>query len=131
MLTYGDGLADLDPRKTRSFHNKQENAVVTLTSVQSAGRFGSLEMNREGKILSFKEKPTHNSWINAGYMVCDYSIFNYLGQEDFAKTLENLAACGFLATYQHKGFFKPLDTPRDKAEIEKLWNEGNAQWKVW
>lgn len=134
MLTYGDGVSDINVSKLVNFHQENKK-ILTVTSVQPEGRFGSL--NLEGNLVTnFLEKPKGDgSWINGGFFVCEPEIFNYLSEGDetiFERTpMENLAKDGQMAAFKHTGFWKPMDTLRDKHQLETLWNSGKAPWKVW
>jgi glucose-1-phosphate cytidylyltransferase len=134
LLTYGDGVSDIDVSKLVKFH-EQNKKTLTLTSVQPEGRFGSL--NIEGNLVTqFLEKPKGDgSWINGGFFVCEPEIFNYITEGDqtiFERTpMENLAKNSQMAAYKHEGFWKPMDTLRDKHQLESLWDSGKAPWKVW
>lgn len=135
LMTYGDGVANIDVDKLMQLH-KSENALVTLTAVQPPGRFGGFVL-KEGqrKITSFKEKPVGDgAWINGGFFVVspqaiDYIVNESIDWEDGA--LPQLAKEGKLAAYAHEGFWHPMDTLRDKNVLEKIWQEGRAPWKVW
>jgi glucose-1-phosphate cytidylyltransferase len=132
MLTYGDGLIDLNINELVQFHKTHE-AAVTMTSAQPDGRFGSLEISGN-KVVKFQEKPKGDgSWINAGYFVCDKDIFKYIKNGDDVvleqEPLKLLAKDNQLFTYKHEGFWMPMDTLRDKIKLEKIWKEKNAPWK--
>ncbi|MHB1696723.1 MAG: glucose-1-phosphate cytidylyltransferase [bacterium] len=135
MLTYGDGVADVDINNLLRFH-KVHGKAVTVTAVQPEGRFGTLNIKGENIVSAFIEKPKgDNSWINAGYFVCEPKIFDYIEGgdnitlEDFP--LRNLSKDGELFAYKHNGFWKPMDTLRDKMQLNKLWESGEAPWKLW
>jgi glucose-1-phosphate cytidylyltransferase len=135
MLTYGDGVSDIDIQKLITFH-KSHGKAITMTSAQPEGRFGSLAIDEKEKVLSFKEKPRGDgNWVNAGFFVCQPGVLDYIDDDDqrtFEKEpLENLANDGELYTYKHPGFWKPMDTLRDKAELEELINAGKATWIRW
>ena len=135
MLTYGDGVGDVDIPALLEFH-KKSGRKATLTAVQPHGRFGALEIGKDNCINTFHEKPKGDgSWINAGFFVCEPSVFDYIKAGDSTvwekEPLENLASDGELGAFKHEGFWRPMDTLRDKLELEKLWSEGQAQWKVW
>lgn len=136
MLTYGDGVADIDIKKLVEFHNKH-GKLATLTSVQPPGRFGSIETDAEGKIQNFQEKPEGDGiWINGGFFVLQPEIFKYLtGNMDIIQwergPLSEIANDGQLVAFQHKGFWKCMDAMRDKIELEELWSNGKAPWKTW
>jgi len=134
LLTYGDGLSDVDLDKLISFHQKN-GKYMTLTSVQPEGRFGALDL--EGDLIrQFAEKPKGDgSWINGGFFVCEPKIFDYITEGDATilerTPLESLANARQLVAYKHEGFWKPMDTLRDKIQLEQLWTYKKAPWKVW
>ena len=134
MLTYGDGVSDVDILQLAAYHKKQ-GKYCTVTAVQPAGKFGSLIINNYGIVDSFQEKPKGDrSWINGGFFVCEPQVFDYItGDETFweREPMENLAKQNQLVAYQHEGFWRPMDTLRDKLELEDAWNTGNALWKTW
>jgi glucose-1-phosphate cytidylyltransferase len=134
LLTYGDGLANININELIKFH-KNHKKSATLTSVQPLGRFGALEIDDNSNVSNFTEKPIGDgSWINGGFFVLEPEIFDYInGDETYWERdpLENLAKNGQLAAYKHRGFWKPMDTLRDKIELENLWNSGKAEWRVW
>lgn len=134
MLTYGDGLSDIDLKKLVSFH-KSKGKSVTLSSIQPEGRFGVVNLKDEA-VTSFSEKPNGDgSWVNGGFFVCEPKIFDYIEQGDSTvferQPLEKLAMENQLAAYKHEGFWRPMDTLRDKVQLEQLWIDNNAPWKVW
>lgn len=133
-LTYGDGLADLNISDLIAFHKKHGNAA-TVTSVQPPGRFGVLDLNEDDQVKSFQEKPQDEiGWINGGFFVLEPKIFDYIGGDDEVwerKPLEKLALDGELHAFKHRGFWRPCDTLRDKRELERLWDAGDAPWKSW
>jgi len=135
LLTYGDGVGDVNIAEVVKFH-KEQGKLVTMTSVQPEGRFGSLDIDENNIIKSFIEKPKGDgSWINAGFFVCEPEVFNYIKKGDptvFEKDpLENLAKDGQLVTYKHEGFWKPMDTLRDKSQLEEMIEAGTAPWIKW
>jgi len=135
MLTYGDGLSDISIPELVKNHEKSGKAV-TLTAVQPAGRFGSIEFGEEGAVESFKEKPDgDNAWINGGFFVMEPGVFDYLTEGDATilerKPLEHLAEAGQLNAYKHYGFWRPMDTLRDKNEITEMWTKKTAPWALW
>ena len=134
MLTYGDGVGDINIQNLLNFH-KQHNKYATLTTVQPLGRFGALETDLEGNVLSFQEKPKGDgAWINGGFFVLEPAIFDYItGDETYweREPLENLANDNQLAAYKHHGFWKPMDTLRDKNDLCNLWESGKAKWRLW
>ncbi|MBR2148903.1 MAG: glucose-1-phosphate cytidylyltransferase [Campylobacter sp.] len=135
MLTYGDGVSNININKLIEFH-KSHGKAMTMTSAQPDGRFGALNLSSDDKVLEFKEKPKGDgSWINAGFFVCEPKVFDYIDNGDdvvFEQApLMNLAKDGEIYTYKHNGFWKPMDTLKDKNDLNKLWNEDKAPWKVW
>jgi len=135
MMTYGDGVADIDIPALLLFH-RQHKKLATVTAVQPSGRFGAIEQDDEGNVVSFQEKPRGDgAWINGGFFVLEKGIFDYIKEGDATiwerAPLEQLACEGQLASYKHLGFWKPMDTMRDKIELEHLWDEGSAKWKLW
>ena len=134
MLTYGDGVADVDLNALAEFH-KNHGKIATLTSVNMGQRFGVLDLDDNGQIQSFREKNDDDgAMINGGFMVFEPGIFDYL-QDDTTvlekAPLENLAKGGQLMAYRHRGFWKCMDTQRDKQQLEAMWQSGNAPWKIW
>ena len=135
MMTYGDGISDVNITELLKFHEIHEQAV-TMTSVKPDGRFGALNVNADNKILEFKEKPKGDgNWINAGFFVCSPEVFEYIDSDEgevFEEMpLQRLAKDGKLYTYKHNGFWKPMDSLKDKNDLNKLWDGGNPPWKVW
>jgi len=133
LFTYGDGVADLDITKTIEFH-RQHGKLATLTATYPPGRFGSLEI-KEQQVLSFHEKPRGDGgMINGGFFVLSPKVIEYIEDDSTLweqYPLKQLSADGELMSYEHKGFWQPMDTLRDKHHLEKLWAEENAPWKVW
>lgn len=132
MLTYGDGVSNVDIKSLVKYHNENKG-VLTVTSVQPQGKFGAL--NLEGnRVSSFLEKPKGDGhWINGGFFVCEPSVFNYIDGDStiFEKEpLENIAKSGKMFAYKHEGFWKPMDTLRDKIELEESW-QTKPLWKIW
>ncbi len=135
MLTYGDGVANIDINKTLSFH-KKHGKLMTMTSAQPSARFGSITINNENKVLSFVEKPKGDgAWVNAGFFICEPKVLDYinddLGCVFEQEPLNNLAINDEIYTYKHEGFWMPMDTLRDKNILNNLWNTGKAIWKLW
>jgi len=135
MLTYGDGVADIDINELVKFH-QQHGKIATMTSVLPEGRFGSLLIDGENNVLAFKEKPRGDgSWINGGFFVCQPEVFDYIKGGDstiFEKEpLEDLAKDKQLLTYKHYGFWKPMDALRDKNQLEDMIEKGTAPWIKW
>lgn len=136
LLTYGDGIGDINIKELVDFH-KKNNKKVTVTVVQPSGRFGSIQFdsNEEVKVFAFQEKPKGDGgWINGGFFVCEPDVFEYIDDDKTIwerKPLENLSAKGELVAYRHYGFWRPMDTLREKTELEEMWNTGAAKWKIW
>ncbi len=134
MLTYGDGVADIDINRLVAFH-KSHGKIATLTAVRPPARFGSIMMEDDGQILEFKEKPqVGEGWINGGYFVFNYKIFDYLTDESTIlerEPLENLAKENQLMAYKHDGFWHCMDTIRDRDNLNEIWAKNNAPWKKW
>ncbi|MEQ8188349.1 MAG: glucose-1-phosphate cytidylyltransferase [Candidatus Eremiobacterota bacterium] len=132
-LTYGDGVGNIDIPALLSFH-KNEKTLVTMTAVQPPGRFGSLALDGN-RVNRFKEKPDGDGgWINGGFFVVSKKAIDYIDSDDTIwekEPLENLAKEGQLSAYLHKGFWRPMDTLRDKNYLESLWQSGNPPWKIW
>jgi len=133
MLTYGDGVSDVNIHDLVEFH-KKNGRYATLTAVQPSGKFGALEIDQKNDVHSFQEKPKGDgAWINGGFFVLEPQIFNYIKQSDETvwerEPLENLAKDNQLSAFKHEGFWHPMDTLRDKNELESLWNANNAPWK--
>ncbi len=136
-LTYGDGLADIDLTASVAFHRKQDK-LATLTAVQPPGRYGALgfDTNNSEIVSSFQEKPVGDgSWINGGFFVLEPKVIEYIKDGDRTtwerQPLDSLAHEGQLSSYRHSGFWHPMDTLRDKTELESLWSSGKAPWKSW
>jgi len=135
LLTYGDGVSDIDIHKLIAFHKKHGKAI-TITSVQPEGRYGSLVIDENQQVLSFLEKPKGDgAWINAGFFVCQPEVLDYIPDGDKIifeqEPLERLADAGELLTYKHDGFWKPMDTQRDKTQLEELFEKNTAPWIKW
>ena len=135
MLTYGDGVADINILELVNFHDSHKGAI-SMTSVQPEGRFGALKINEENKVDAFLEKPKGDGgWINGGFFVCEPKVFDYIEDEDKSiferKPLETLAMQGELFSYKHRGFWQPMDTLRDKNKLEELINKREAPWMSW
>lgn len=135
MMTYGDGVSDVDIKALVEYHN-MHGKIATITATRPAGRFGAIQVEEESnEVNSFKEKAKQDqAWVNAGFAVFNKEIFNYLG--DGSKMLETepyekLAEDGQMVAYKHDGFWSPMDTMRDKSYLESCWNGGNAPWKLW
>lgn len=134
MLTYGDGVGDVNIKALVKFH-ESHGKLATMTAVQPSGRFGALRINDEKKVESFVEKPAGDgAWINGGFFVLEPQVIDYIKDDSTTwerEPLENLTKESQLFAYKHEGFWRPMDTLRDKIELERLWSTKEAPWKVW
>jgi glucose-1-phosphate cytidylyltransferase len=133
MVTYGDGVADVDIQKLLAFHRSHGRAA-TLTTVRPISRYGMLELREDGAVGNFNEKPRIDGWANAGYLVLEPRVLDYLAADDCVlekEPLGRLAAEGELMAYRHEGFFFAMDTYREYLQLNELWATGEAPWKVW
>jgi glucose-1-phosphate cytidylyltransferase len=131
MLTYGDGVADIDVDALLKFH-RSHGKMVTVTAVRPAARFGEMELAGD-TVTSFKEKPQlHEGWINGGYFVVEPAFFDLIAGDETVlerEPLEHAAALGELRAWRHEGYWQCMDTKRDRDALEELWNSGRAPWK--
>lgn len=134
MLTYGDGVCDIDIAALYEFH-KKHGKLATMTAIQPGGRFGTLEINGQGMVERFAEKRKEDGgWINGGYMVLEPQVIDYIDGDATMferEPLERLGADGQLMAYQYDGFWQCMDTLREKLYLEELLEKGTAPWKVW
>ncbi|MDR0643877.1 MAG: glucose-1-phosphate cytidylyltransferase [Treponema sp.] len=135
MLTYGDGVSDVDIPALLAWH-EQSGKAVTLTAVRPEGKFGALSVESDGGISRFQEKPIEGGgWINGGFFVMEPAIFEYLSDGDATvlerEPLERLARDGRLGAYKHNGFWRPMDTLKDKNDLTALWQTEQAPWALW
>lgn len=136
MLTYGDGVADINIEALLAFH-KKNNKTATVTAVQLDARFGGMDIDNKGDVISFREKTKDKSkWINAGFFVLKPEVFKYLESNMNDKMwedepLENLTNNNELVAFKHAGFWKCMDAMRDKIELEAMWQNNAAKWKKW
>ncbi|WP_018702948.1 glucose-1-phosphate cytidylyltransferase [Anaeromusa acidaminophila] len=134
MLTYGDGVSDIDLHKLYESH-KLHGKIGTVTSIQPAGRYGSLQIDEQNQVVGFREKPLGDcGYISGGFFVFEPEIFDYIdGDETFLEKepLEKLANNNQLQAYKHSGFWQSMDTMRDKTLLENFWKSGEAPWKLW
>lgn len=134
MMTYGDGVCDVDLHNLLDSHRKH-GKLATMTAIQPGGRFGMLEITENSQITRFAEKTKEDGgWINGGFMVLEPEVIDYIDGDSttFEKEpLERLSAEGQLFAYRHEGFWQCMDTIRDKQQLEALWMSGKAQWKKW
>ena len=136
LLTYGDGVSDVNIKDLINCHKTSKKAI-TMTAVQLQGRFGALVIKDDNVITSFMEKPMGDvSWINGGFFVCENEVFDYIDENSDnvifeRKPLEKLARDNKLNAYKHRGFWKPMDTLRDKIDLTTMWQNDQAPWAVW
>ena len=134
MLTYGDGVSDIDLKALEEFH-RAHGKIATISAVNVGQRFGVLDMDGTGQINSFREKNDNDGGvINGGFMIMNPEVFDYIEGDTTVlerEPLENLAKNGELMAFHHTGFWKCMDTQRDKETLEKLWKSGNAPWRKW
>ncbi len=134
LLTYGDGVGDVNIKELVDFH-LQRKKMVTVTAVQPSGRFGALNLSETDAVDSFLEKPKGDgSWINGGFFVCQPQVFDFIEGDSMVwekEPMEQIAALNEMVAFKHSGYWKPMDTLRDKQELEQEWNSGNAPWKTW
>lgn len=134
LLTYGDGVSDVDIQATVDFH-KQHGKLATVTATQPSGRYGALGLGYRDVVTDFHEKPQgDDSWVNAGFFVMESAVIDYIDGDATIlerEPLENLARDEQLVAFKHNGFWQPMDTLRDKISLEKYWQSGRAPWKVW
>ncbi|MGA2847821.1 MAG: glucose-1-phosphate cytidylyltransferase [Terracidiphilus sp.] len=133
-FTYGDGVADVNVPELIEFH-KKSGKLVTLTAAQPTGRFGSLNIAKDGSVLSFAEKPKGDGrWVSGGFFVLSPKIEEYLKDDTTIwerEPIETIAREGNVAAFKHLGFWQAMDTVHDKSVLEALWADGSAPWKVW
>ncbi len=135
LLTYGDGVSNVNITELLKFH-QTHGKYCTVTAVQPSGRFGAINLSPDNQVQSFMEKPKGDgAWINGGFFVCEPEIFNYIKNGDSTiwerEPMEKIAEEGQMVAFKHDKFWKPMDTLRDKMELEEEWNQGNARWKIW
>lgn len=135
LMTYGDGVSDVNIEELVKHHNEM-NSIATMTIIQPDGRYGAVDIDGEnGKIKRFVEKPVGDGgWVNGGFFVLNYEIFDYLYEDDtvFEKApLERLAQLSQLSAYKHSGYWQSMDSLRDKNVLEEIWKSGKAPWKRW
>ena len=136
MLTYGDGVGDVDIKALIENH-KKSGKLCTLTAYQPEGRFGALGIDEDGTISKFQEKPKESgAWINAGFFVCQPEVLKYIPEDATdvmweQEPLKSIARDGQLNAYKHTGFWHPMDMLKDKEDLNKMWANNTAPWKVW
>ncbi len=134
FLTYGDGVSNVNIKQLLDFHDSKKK-MVTVTAIQTTGKFGALQINNDLQVMNFKEKPKSDGhWINGGFFVCEPQIFDFIEGDNTIwerDPLEKITAGNNLVAYKHEGFWKPMDTLKDKMDLNELWNNGTAEWKIW
>jgi glucose-1-phosphate cytidylyltransferase len=134
LLTYGDGVGNVNIKELVA-HHQESKKMVTVTAVQPSGRFGALNLNEEDAVTSFLEKPKGDgAWINGGFFVCQPEVFDFIKDDLIVwekEPMEQIAAQGEMSAFKHHGYWKPMDTLRDKQELEQEWQSGHALWKTW
>lgn len=134
MLTYGDGVSDVNIHQLVDFH-KTNGKLVTITAVQPMGRFGAISLDDKSNVQAFQEKPQGDGgWINGGFLVCEPEFFDYIEGDSTVlekSPMDKLVRENQLIAYPHLGFWQPMDTLREKINLENLWQTGEAPWKVW
>lgn len=132
IVTYGDGLADVDIHELLRFHDSH-GRLATVTTVRPLSRFGVMDIDPDGRVERFREKPLTDDFINAGFFVFENEVLRYLDEECVLEQgpLERLASEGQLMAYRHEGFWQPMDTYREYTMLNEMWSSGNAPWKVW
>ncbi|MBI4198893.1 MAG: glucose-1-phosphate cytidylyltransferase [Chloroflexi bacterium] len=132
FATYGDGLADIDLARLLAFH-RGHGRIATVTAVNPRSNFGILQIDGDGRVTAFQEKPRLDAWVNGGFFVFDRRIFDYLTENSVLETepLERLAAEGEVVAYRHEGFWACMDTYKDTVELNATWNAGGAPWGIW
>lgn len=135
LLTYGDGVSDVNIKKLVTFHESHPG-VVTMTAVQPEGKYGKVILEENSQVLQFDEKPKGDgdeNWVNGGFFVCNPDIFGYLNKDDMLEhePMAKLSAHGKLYAYKHTGFWRCMDTLRDMGVLNQMWDRGQAFWKVW
>ena len=134
MLTYGDGVSNVDIKALVAFH-QSHGKMATITSVQPAGRFGALLLDEKQHVKQFTEKPRGDgAWINGGFFVMEPEAIDYIEDDSTVwegEPMEKLAQDGMLTAYRHYGYWQNMDSLRDKNVLEELWQSGNPPWKIW
>jgi glucose-1-phosphate cytidylyltransferase len=130
--TYADGVADIDLRRLTAFH-REHGALATMTVVRPTVQFGVAELDGDGRVTGFEEKPRSEHWVNGGFFCFDPGVFDYLTESSVLERepLEGLAADRQLRAYRHTGFWECMDTYKDALELNDVWAAGSAPWKVW
>lgn len=135
LLTYGDGVGNININELVRYH-KNHGKFCTVTSVQPSGRFGALNILEDSSVHSFTEKPRGDGlWINGGFFVCEPEVFNFISDSESTiweqKPMEDIALSGQMNAYKHMGFWRPMDTLKDKNDLNEMWDKNKAPWKIW
>ena len=134
LLTYGDGVSNVNIRELVDFH-QHNGRLCTVTTVQPSGRFGAINLGSQNEVISFMEKPKGDgAWVNGGFFVCEPGVIDFITGDSTVwekEPMEQIANSGQMMSFKHEGFWKPMDTLRDKLELEKEWQNGTAQWQTW
>ena len=136
LLTYGDGVSDINLNDLVNFHDSH-SGIITMTTVQPQSRYGTLEFGEDDMMVkSFEEKPVgERGWINGGFFICDSEVFDFIDNDSTSvferNPLERMSRDEKLYAYKHHGFWRAMDSLKDKNDLEELWNANNAQWKTW
>lgn len=134
MMTYGDGVGNVNIKELVAAH-KKNNKLATITAVQPTGRFGALDLHDNNMVRAFYEKPIGDrTWVNGGFFVLEPQVFKYIKDDSTTwekDPLEKLGQDNQMVAFKHSGFWKPMDTMRDKSELEIMWQSGKAPWKIW
>lgn len=132
LVTYGDGLADVDIAALIAFH-EAHGKLATVTTIRPLSRFGVMDLAADGSVVKFREKPQTDDYVNAGFFIFEPGVLDYLDDECVLEQapLEALARDGQLMAYRHDGFWQPMDTYREFQMLNEMWDSGNAPWKVW
>lgn len=133
LMTYADGLSNVNIKKLIKFHKKSKK-IATVTAIQLKSKFGSLLINNKNKVKKFTEKPINEEWINGGFFVLHKKIFDFIKDDAEpweAKPLRKICSKGELSAFKHNGFWRAMDTIKDKIELNRMWKAGKAKWKIW
>lgn len=132
MVTYGDGVSDINIKKLLEFH-RAHGKTGTVTAINPPSQFGLLDIQTDGGVRAFREKPSMDQWINGGFFIFEKKFFDYLGENDVLEQapLERLAKDGQLIAYRHEAYWKCMDTYKDTLVLNETWEKGKAPWKVW
>lgn len=132
LVTYGDGLANIDIQALIKAH-RDSSTLATVSTVRPSSRFGVMDVDEDGIVHHFREKPVLDGWVNIGFFLMESGVLDYLDQDSVLEEqpLASLAKAGQLSAYRHSGFWQPMDTYRESVALNSLWDSGNAPWKIW